>query len=47
MEEGRFNTEKEGKKKLLDNDGYLIDNPYYRFKKYERENNLFRYCKLG
>ena len=47
VEEGRFNTEDEGKKKLLDNNGYLIDNPKYRFRKYEKDNNLFRYCKLG
>ena len=47
VEEGRFNTEDEGKKKLLDNNGYLIDNPKYRFKEYEKDNNLFRYCKLG
>ena len=46
VEEGRFNTEDEGKRKLLDNNGYLIDNPNYRFKEYERDNNLFRYCKL-
>ena len=47
VEEGRFNTEDEGKKKLLDNNGYLIDNPKYRFEGYEKDNNLFRYCKLG
>ena len=47
VEEGRFNTEDEGKKKLLDNNGYLIDNPKYRFREYEKDNNLFRYCKLG
>ena len=47
VEEGRFNTEDEGKKKLLDNNGYLIDNPKYRFREYENDNNLFRYCKLG
>ena len=47
VEEGRFNTEDEGKKKLLDNNGYLIDNPKYRFREYEKNNNLFRYCKLG
>ena len=47
VEEGRFNTEDEGKKKLLDNNGYLIDNPKYRFRGYEKDNNLFRYCKLG
>ena len=47
VEEGRFNTEDEGKKKLLDDNGYLIDNPNYRFREYEKDNNLFRYCKLG
>ena len=47
VEEGRFNTEDEGKKKLLDDNGYLIDNPKYRFREYEKVNNLFRYCKLG
>ena len=47
VEEGRFNTEYEGKKKLLDDNGYLIDNPKYRFRKYEKYNNLFRFCKLG
>ena len=47
VEEGRFNTEDEGKKKLLDDNGYLIDNPKYRFREYEENNNLFRYCKLG
>ena len=47
VEEGRFNNENEGKRKLLDNNGFLIDNPNYRFKKYEKDNNLFRYCKLG
>ena len=47
LEEGRFNTEEEGKRKLLDNDGYLIDNPNYIFKKYEKDNSLFKYCKLG
>ena len=47
LEEGRFNTEDEGKKKLLDDNGYLINNPKYRFKEYEKYNNLFRYCKLG
>ena len=47
VEEGRFNTENEGKRKLLDNNGYLIDNPNYRFREYEKNNNLFRYCKLG
>ena len=47
VEEGRFNTEDEGKKKLLDDNGYLIDNPKYRFREYEKYNNLFRYCKLG
>ena len=47
LEEGRFNTKEEGKKKLLNDNGYLIDNPKYRFREYERDNNLFRYCKLG
>ena len=47
VEEGRFNSEDEGKKKLLDDNGYLIDNPKYRFREYEKDNNLFRYCKLG
>ena len=47
LEEGRFNTKEEGKKKLLDDNGYLIDNPKYRFREYEKNNNLFRYCKLG
>ena len=47
LEEGRFNTKEEGKKKLLDDNGYLIDNPKYRFREYEKDNNLFRYCKLG
>ena len=47
VEEGRFNTEDEGKRKLLDKNGYLIDNPNYRFKVYEKDINLFRYCKLG
>ena len=47
LEEGRFNTKEEGKKKLLDDNGYLIDNPKYRFREYEKYNNLFKYCKLG
>ena len=47
VEEGRFNTEDEGKKKLLDDNGYLIDNPHYRFKEFEKEHELFRFCKLG
>ena len=47
IEEGRFNTEKEGKKKVFDDSGYLIDNPNYKFKKFEKDNELFRYCKLG
>ena len=47
LEEGRFNTKEEGKKNLLNDNGYLIDNPKYRFSKYEKDNNLFRYCKLG
>ena len=47
VEEGRFNTEHEGKRKLLDKSGYLINNPNYRFRKFEKDINLFRYCKLG
>ena len=47
LEEGRFNTKEEGKKKFLDDNGFLIDNPKYRFKEYEKDNNLFKYCKLG
>ncbi len=47
VEEGRFNTEDEGKRKLLDNNGHLIDNPNYRFREYEKNFNLFRYCRLG
>ena len=47
LEEGRVNTKEEGKKKLLNDNGYLIDNPKYRFREYEKDNNLFRYCKLG
>ena len=47
VEEGRFNTESEGKRKLLDDNGYLIDNPNYRFNEFEKKNDLFRYCKLG
>ena len=47
VEEGRFNTEDEGKKKLLDDNGYLINNPNYRFKKFEKDHELFRFCKLG
>ena len=47
VEEGRFNTEDEGKRKLLNINGYLIDNPNYRFKEYEKDINLFRCCKLG
>ena len=47
VEEGRFNTENEGKRKLLDDNGFLIDNPNYKFREYEKDNNLFRYCKLG
>ena len=34
-------------KKLFDDNGYLIDNPKYRFREYEKDNNLFKYCKLG
>ena len=44
--EGRVYLE-EGKIKLLNDNGYLIDNPKYRFREYEKDNNLFRYCKLG
>ena len=44
---GKINNEDEGKRKLLDNNGYLIDNPNYRFKEYEKEINLFSHCKLG
>ena len=47
VEEGRFNNKDEGKKKLLDDNGYLIDNPNYRFKEFEKEHELFRFCKLG
>ena len=47
VEEGRFNTEDESKKKLFNNNGYLIDNPKYRFRDYEKDIDLFRYCKLG
>ena len=47
VEEGRFNNEDKGKKKLLDDNGYLIDNPNYRFKEFEKEHELFRFCKLG
>ena len=47
VEEGRFNTEDEGKKKFLDENGYLIDNPKYRFLEHEKDNSLFRFCKLG
>ena len=47
VEEGRFNTEDEGKKKLLDDNGYLIRNPNYRFRDNEKYYNLFRCCKLG
>ena len=47
VKEGRFNTKDEGKRKLLDDNGYLINNPNYRFKEYEKDNNLFKYCKLG
>ena len=34
LEEGRFNTKEEGKKKLLDDNGYLIHNLKYRFREY-------------
>ena len=47
VEEGRFNTEDEGKRKLLDDNGYFINNPNYRFKEFEEDNELFKYCKLG
>ena len=47
VEERKFNTENEGKRKLLNNYDYLIDNPNYWLKKYEKFNNLFRYCQLG
>jgi glutamate synthase domain-containing protein 1 len=47
VEEGRFNTEDEGKRNLLDDNGYLIENPNYRFRGFEKDNDLFRYCKLG
>ena len=47
VEEGRFNTEDEGKRKLLDDNGYLINNPNYRFREYEKDYDLFRHCKLG
>lgn len=46
IEEGRFNTVEEGKK-VLDDSGYLIDNLNYKFKKYKKDNELFKYCKLG
>lgn len=32
---------------MLDDSGYLIDNPNYKFKEFEHDNELFRYCKLG
>ena len=47
VEEGRFNTKDEVKKKILDKNGYLNDNPNYTFKQYDKDINLFRYCKLG
>ena len=47
VEEGRFNTEDEGKKKVLDDNGYLMDNSKYRFKECEKNYDLFRCCKLG
>ena len=47
VEEGRFNTEDEGKRKLFDDNGYFINNPNYRFKEFEEDNELFKYCKLG
>ena len=47
VDEGRFNTKDEGKRKILDDNGYLIDNPNYRFREFEKSDELFRYCKLG
>ena len=47
VEEGRFNSVEEGKRKLLDKDGFLIHNPEYRFKNLEIDNELFKFCKLG
>ena len=47
VEEGRFNSVIEGKRKILDDNGYLIDNPNFRFKEFEKDNDLFRFCKLG
>ena len=47
VDEGRFNTKDEGKRKILDDNGYLIDNPNYRFREFEKSVELFRYCKLG
>jgi len=47
IEEGRWNTSIEGKRKTLDKDGFLTDNPKYIFKKFEKKNKLFKYCKLG
>ena len=43
IEEERFNTVEEGKK-VLDDSGYLIVNPNYKFKKFEKDNELFGYC---
>ena len=36
LEQGRFNTENDGKRKLLYDDCYLIDNPNFRFGEYEK-----------
>ena len=47
LKQGRFNTEDEGKRKLFDDNGYFINNPNYRFKEFEEDNELFKYCKLG
>ena len=47
VEEGRFNTKDEGKRKLLDDNGYFSDNLNYRFKEFEKDNELFKYCNLG
>ena len=34
-------------KKLLDDNDYLIDNPNYRFKEFEKDHELLTFCKLG
>ena len=47
VEDERVNTKDEAKRKLLDSNGYLIDNPNYRFKNFEKDNQLSRYWKLG